>query len=140
MVSALWVFCCTMLAVRARQSMSASRRLMMSHARSPVVTASKVMAASRAGIAGVAHACTIRPSASSDSSGRIRWERLMPANPTASTRSLRPVNFKNGRKFDTSPNSEDRAHVPASESRKPSTLDPSASRRRRIPRDSRNTR
>src|SRR5690349_11688553 len=74
------------------QSMSANRKLMMSHARSPVVTASRVTAASRAAITSVAHACTTRRSTSSESTGRIAWERLTPASPAASTRSLRPVN------------------------------------------------
>jgi hypothetical protein len=55
---ALRVLCCTMPAVRDRQSMSPSRRLTMSHARRRVVTASNVMAASRAGIDGAAQACT----------------------------------------------------------------------------------
>jgi hypothetical protein len=50
------------------------------------------------------------------------------------------VNFKNGRKFDTTQNSDDLAHVPVSESRNPRTLDPSASPRQPIPRASRNTR
>jgi hypothetical protein len=113
---------------------------MMSHARSPVVTASRVIPASRAAIAGVAHACTTRRTTSSGSAGRIAWERLTPASPAASTRSLRPVNFKNGRKFDTTQNSDDVAHVPVSESRNPKTLDPSASPRQAIPRASKNTR
>ena len=64
-----------------------------------------------------------RRSTSSDSTGTIAWERLTPASPAASTRSVRPVNFKNGRKFDTTQNSEDVAHLPVSESRNPSTLD-----------------
>jgi ABC-type dipeptide/oligopeptide/nickel transport system permease subunit len=37
----------------------------------------------------------------------IAWQRLTPARFTASTRSLRPVNLKNGRKFDTTQNNED---------------------------------
>ena len=70
----------------------------------------------------------------------IACERLTPASPAASTRSVRPVNFKNGRKFDTTQNNDDLAHLPDSDSRNPKTLDPSASRRQQIPRDSRNTR
>src|SRR5262245_26412148 len=72
-------------------------------------------------------ACTTRRSTSSGSTAKIAWERLTPASPAASARSLRPVNFKNGRKFDTTQNSDDVAHVPVSESRNPRTLDPSAS-------------
>ena len=112
----------------------------MSHARRPVVNASRVIAASRAAITPDAHACTTRRSSSSDSTGRIAWERFTPASPTASTRSVRPVNVKNGRKFDTTQNSEDVAHLPDSDSRNPNTLAPSASARQSIPRDSRNTR
>ena len=101
----------------------------MSHARRPVVTASRVIAASRAAITArraCLHDTDVR--SSSDSTGTIAWERLTPASPTASTRSVRPVNFKNGRKFDTTQNSDDVAHLPDSDSRNPSTLDPSASR------------
>jgi hypothetical protein len=47
-VSGLCVFCWMIPSVCARQSISASRSPMMSQARSPVVSASSVMAASRA--------------------------------------------------------------------------------------------
>jgi hypothetical protein len=53
---------------------------------------------------------------------------------------VRPVNFRNGRKFDTCQNSDDLAQVLVSDSRKSSTLDPATSRRRRIPPASKNTR
>jgi hypothetical protein len=36
------------------------------------------------------------------------------------------VNFRNGRKFDTTQNREDLAHLLVSDSRKPNTLAPSA--------------
>ena len=39
------------------------------------------------------------------------WERLTPARFTAPTRSARPVNFKNGRKSDTTQNNDDAAHL-----------------------------
>jgi hypothetical protein len=50
---------------------------------------------------------TTRRSSSSERTGRIAWEGLAPAMPAASIRSARPVNFKNGRKFDTTQNKED---------------------------------
>jgi len=37
----------------------------------------------------------------------MAWDRLTPAKSSASTKSGRPVNFKNGRKFDTSQNNDD---------------------------------
>ena len=118
-VTGLCVFCCTIPIVCPRQSMSASRRLTMSHARRPVVNASRVIAASRAAITPDAHARTTRHTSWSDRTGRAGWERRTPASRAASTRSVRPVKVKNGRKFDTTQNNEDLAHLPDSDSRNP---------------------
>lgn len=112
----------------------------MSQARRPVVNASSVMDASRAVTVPDAHACTTRRSSSSLSTGKIAWDRFTPARLTASTRSVRPVNFKNGRKFDTTQNSDNFAHLGDNDSKNPSTLAPAASSRQEIWRPSKNTR
>ena len=70
----------------------------------------------------------------------IAWDRLTPAKFSASTKSGRPVNFRNGRKFDTSQNNDDLAHLPNKDSKNANTLAPSASPSSAIPRPSRNTR
>jgi hypothetical protein len=50
------------------------------------------------------------------------------------------VNARNGRKFDTTQNSEEAAHRPDSDSRNASTLAPPAVSRRSIPLASKNVR
>ncbi len=112
----------------------------MSQARSPVVSASRVIAASRALTGPDAHAATTRSSSPSLSTPMTGWERLTRARFTAATRSSRPVNFRNGRKFDTTQNSDGAAHLSSRDSRNASTLAPSADSRPAIPRCSRNTR
>ena len=113
---------------------------MMSQARSPVVSASRVIAASRALTGPDAHARTTSSWSSSLSTGMIGCDRLTPARFTAATRSARPVNFRNGRKFDTTQNNDDFAHLSSRDSRNASTLAPSAASRSPIPHCSRNTR
>jgi hypothetical protein len=49
------------------------------------------------------------------------------------------VNFKNGRKFETTQNKEDFAHLPDNDSKNPRTLAPSAQSKQEIPCDSKNT-
>ena len=118
-VSGLPVFRCTIAIVCPRQSMSASRRPMMSQARSPVVSASRVIAASRALTAPTR--TPARPAAGRRRRGPAGsgGNALTPARPTASTRSVRPVNFRNGRKFDTTQNREDFAHLADNDPRTP---------------------
>jgi hypothetical protein len=86
-VSGLPVFCCTMPIVRLRQSISPVRIPTMSQARSPVVSASSVIAASRALTALDAHASTTNSSSASSRIGMIAWDRLAPAKFSASTKS-----------------------------------------------------
>ena len=138
-VSGLPVFCCTISAVRLRQSMSRRRRPTMSQARRPVVSASRVMAASRALTAPAAQACTTRRSSSSLRTGRI--------DGNAHTRKAHRFDevdstgeLQERAKFDTTQNSGDLAHLLDSDSRKPKTLAPSASSKWQIPCDSKNTR
>jgi hypothetical protein len=107
--SALPVFCCTRPMVCPRQSTSPSRSATMSQARNPVDNASKVIAASRALMTPDAHARTTSSWSASAKTGRIAWDRLMPARFSAVTRSARPVNVRNGRKFDTTEDSDDLA-------------------------------
>ena len=113
---------------------------MMSQARSPVVTASSVIAAFLALTRPAAHARTTMSASASPSTSMIGRDRRTPARLTAVTRSARPVNFRNGRKFDTTQNNDDFAHLSSSDSRNASTLAPSAPSRPVIPRCSRNTR
>jgi hypothetical protein len=99
-----------------------------------------VIAASRALTTPAAHARTTNSSSSSPKTGIIAWQRLTPARFTASTKSARPVNFRNGRKFDTTQNKDDLAHLPSRDSKNAKTLAPSAPPSSTIPRSSRNTR
>ena len=112
----------------------------MSQARSPVVSARRVIAASRALTTRDAHACTTSSSSPSSRTGRIRWLRFTPARFTASTKSVRWVNLKNGRKFDTTHGNDDAAHLSDRDARNARTLAPSAALREPMPRDSRKTR
>ena len=58
----------------------------------------------------------------------------MPARFSALTRSVRPVNLRNGRKFDTTQNSDDLAHRSSRDSKNARTLAPSAPSSTAIPR------
>ena len=110
----------------------------MSQARRPVVNASRVIAASRALTSPDAHAWRTKRSSSSLRTGRIVWDRLTPARLTASTRSVRPVKVKNGRKFDTTQNNDEVAHLGDNDSTNARTLAPSAVSRLQTPRASKN--
>ena len=113
---------------------------MMSQARSPVVSASSVIAAFLTLTCPAAHARTTLSWSASPSTSMIERDRRTLARFTAATRSARPVNFRNGRKFDTTHTSDDFAHRSSSDSRNASTLPPSAPARSLIPRCSKNTR
>ena len=68
------------------------------------------------------------------------WDRLTPARLTASTRSVRPMKVKNGRKFDITQNSDEVAHLGDNDSTNARTLAPSAVSRLQAPRASKNVR
>jgi len=95
------------------------------------------MAASRAHTTPHAHAVTTSRRSSSSRTGTIGCERRAPARPTASTRSDRSVNARNGRKFDTTQNSEDFAHLGDNDAKNASTVALSAASMSKIPLDSR---
>ena len=124
-VNGLPVFRCTRPMLMESQSTSAILRPITSHALSPHVRDSRVIAASLDGTDREAHASSKRRCSSSGNVPAIAWVLRMPARPIASARSSRPSHLNNGRRSDAACRIDDSDQRERSPAMNPSTCEPS---------------